>query len=40
MCGHLNSVAIQYIQQCLESDSDNAENLQYGFNKIVADTFI
>lgn len=40
MCGHLNSVASQYIQWCQESDSDNAENLQQGFSKIIAETFI
>lgn len=40
MCRHLNSVASQYFQQGLESDSDNAENLQQGFGKIIVNTFI
>lgn len=40
MCQRLNSVASQYIQQCLESDSSNAENLLYGFSEIIANTFM
>lgn len=40
MCGNLNSIASQDIQQGLESDSGNDEKLQWGFSKITVNTFI